>query len=1829
MAFADGSMLVNSCAANGFATDLSGTAQDDLLLGATHTTIDRVSETNARTAPDADANSATVSADGRYVVFASASTNLGAGGDTNGDSDIFLKDLQTGIVTRVSTTSAGKQAVSTGYGSISPVISADGRYVVFRSDATNLVAGDTNGAGDIFRKDLVTGEVKLITSNAAGVQANSESMGASVSADGRYVAFSSYASNLMPGDPASYPDIYVKDTLTGQLVLASSSADGAWGNGSSGGYGSYTRLSADGRYVMFDSTSSNLVEGDQDGISELFVKDLQTGKVECVDTDIHGNFLPGVAATGNLSADGRHVVFSTGQDVMYDGQDGPGSVYLRDLQTGELQRVVPSGGEGQYYPPAVSADGRFVVFSSTAALVATDTNGVEDVYVKDTTTGALARVSVGAAGEQASSGAFQPDISDDGSTIVLTATGSELTGGSPGGVQQVFTVANPLVGWTLRGGAGDDVYQISQPNVIVENVGEGTDTVRASISYVMVDNLERLELTGNAAINGQGNALANEIKGNGAANIIAGGGGDDTLDGAGGSDTASYEDATGGVTVSLALTGTQNTGGDGIDRLANFENLLGSAYGDSLTGTSAGNLLDGGHGADTLTGGAGNDVYVVDNAGDLTLETASGGSDEVRAWTSVTLQDSIENLTLAGSSAINGTGNGLSNTITGNSAGNVLDGGAGADTLVGGEGGDTYIIDNAGDKVTETGDSGVDQAFASVSFTLPSGVQTLTLTGTAAINATGNTENQNKIVGNAGANVLDDGGGNYDTLVGGAGDDTYILHGGIVSAIEAANGGVDTVYSSGRFTLGGELENLVLTGTSSIAGEGNGKNNRLTGNSGANYLDGGAGIDTMEGGAGDDRYVVDSTQDVITERAGEGSDSVRSWISWTLGANLESLELTGEAEINGTGNAQNNTLSGDFSANVLDGGVGADTMYGGGGGADTFIVDNAADLVSGDGDDLILSSVSFSLDDLSEVTHLTLTGSAAINGTGSYSADVLVGNAAGNVLDGNAGLDTMTGGAGDDTYIVDNAGDKTVELAGGGTDLVTSSITSTLQAEVENLTLTGMSEINGTGNALANVITGNQAANAISGAAGNDTLNGAAGADNLTGGTGDDTYIVDSTGDKTVELAGGGIDLVQSSVGLTLQAEIEKLTLTGSSAINGTGNSLANTITGNSAANVLDGGAGADTMTGGAGDDTYVVDNAADKTIEAAAGGTDAVQSSASFTLQAEIEKLTLTGAAAINGTGNSLANTITGNAAVNALDGAAGNDTLNGAGGADSLTGGAGDDTYIIDNAADKTVEIAGGGTDLVQSSITFSLQSEVEKLTLTGSSAINGTGNTLANTIIGNAGANVLNGGSGADTLTGGGGSDTYVVDNVGDKTVELAAGGTDLVQSSVGFTLQAEVENLVLTGTSAINGIGNALANVITGNAATNAISGDAGNDTLDGAAGADSLTGGAGNDTYVVDNAADKTVEVSGGGTDLVQSSVSFTLQAEVENLTLTGTGAINGSGNTLANTITGNTAANVLNGGAGIDTLTGGAGNDTYVADNVSDKTIEISGGGTDLVRSSVSFTLQAEVENLTLTGTAAINGTGNTLANTITGNTAANVLNGGIGNDTMTGGAGNDTYIVDNAADKIIEVTGGGIDAVQSSLSFTLQAEVENLTLTGTAALNGSGNALANKMVGNGAANTLDGQAGADTLTGGAGADVFAFSTALASDVITDFTHGADKIRLSQAAIHIGDGDTLVEGAVSVSGPNGFASNAELVIVNHDIAGAITTTNAAAAIGHANTAYATGDTRLFVVDNGSDSAIYLFKAADTNSIVSANELTLVATLDNTANTTVGDYLFGA
>ena len=379
----------------------------------------------------------------------------------------------------------------------------------------------------------------------------------------------------------------------------------------------------------------------------------------------------------------------------------------------------------------------------------------------------------------------------------------------------------------------------------------------------------------------------------------------------------------------------------------------------------------------------------------------------------------------------------------------------------------------------------------------------------------------------------------------------------------------------------------------------------------------------------------------------------------------------------------------------------------------------------------------------------------------------------------------------------------------------------------------------------------------------------------------------------------------------------------------------------------------------------------------------------------------------------------------------------------------------------------------------------------------------------------------------MNGGAGNDTYVVDNLGDIITETLTGGTDLVKSFIDYSLlNTNLENLTLIGSDDIDATGNALANILTGNA---------GNNRLDGGAGIDTMAGGLGDDTYVADVTGDKITELAGQGNDTIETSLAaFSLAAltAVENLTYTGLANFIGTGNGLANTIRGGIGNDILNGGLGTDTFVGGDGNDTYVVDNAGDVVDEGAGSGTDLVQSSVSFNLSmasGDVEKLTLTGSGAINGTGNGLANTITGNSGANTIEGKGDADILDGGSGTDTVSYASSGSGVTVVLNGG------TVSFGTGGDAEGDSIKNFE--NVTGSALADVLTGNGSANVINGGAGADTLTGGAGSDSFVFSSLLDPgniDTINDYSAPNDTLRLDDAIFSALAAGTLTSAAFRI-----------------------------------------------------------------------------------------------
>ncbi len=685
----------------------------------------------------------------------------------------------------------------------------------------------------------------------------------------------------------------------------------------------------------------------------------------------------------------------------------------------------------------------------------------------------------------------------------------------------------------------------------------------------------------------------------------------------------------------------------------------------------------------------------------------------------------------------------------------------------------------------------------------------------------------------------------------------------------------------------------------------------------------------------------------------------------------------------------------------------------------------------------------------------------------------------------------------------------------------------------------------------------------------------------------------------------------------------------------GSGN---DSLSGGSGDDVFDGGSGNDRLIGGAGTDTAAYGSSlAGVTVSLAI--IDVAQNTAGAGLDtlSSIENLS----------GTVFADRLTGSGGDNTLSGLAGDDTLEGGAGADVLAGGAGADTLdggLDYDMADYSVALGGVSVDTritgPQDTLGDGIDTLVSIEALRGSAFADTLTGGYRARLEGGGGDDRLTGGSGYSALFGGEGNDT-LVDGVGEAGLgDVLDGGAgfDIADFSVGpegveVDLQVESAQAIGAGrTVTLTGIeglvGTNLVDILSGGDEASFLSGGRGNDILEGRGGADSLLGGGGNDT-LIGGAGDDSLD-GGGAIDAANFSglrsdyVTADLGGGILRVTDLRPGSPDGvdtlvlveflhfsdqtvaaasirSGVTIIGTPGADTVSAIktvlgqplptaggdiiyglggndsLDGAGGEDAIYGGPGNDTFVVDDPGDHAIEAAGEGKDAVKASVTFTLSANVEDLTLTGSAAINGTGNGGDNKLTGNAAANVLyglggtdklDGGAGADMLYGGDGNDTYVVDNAGDQVFENAGEGNDTVQSAVTFILGDNIEALTLTGSAAINGTGNGLANKLTGNGAANILTGGAGADTLsaglgddtliggtgkdklTGGGGADTFVFGPAIAADAdsITDFGHGVDHLAFRAADYGLATGPlaaaNLVFGAAAVDAHAEFVYDA-------------------------------------------------------------------------------------
>jgi hypothetical protein len=421
-----------------------------------------------------------MSADGRYVAFESWANNL-VSGDTNGVPDIFVRDTQANITTRVSLSSDGAQGYNYPY---NPVISANGRYVAFNYGAP-LVSNDTNGKGDIFIRDVQTSTTEIVSLDSSGAQGNDSSGYPSLSADGRYLAFESDASNLVIGDTNGKRDIFWRDRQMGITRIVSVSSSGVSGN-----YHSYTpAISGDGRYVAFQSGASNLVSGDTNAFYDIFVRDMQTDtltRVSVSSSGVEGNNWSYHPA---ISANGRYVVFDSGASNLVSGDTMAGDVFVRDTQTNTTMRVSVSSsgaqGNGSSQSPSVSEDGRYVAFESIANnLVEGDTNGSADIFVRDTQANTTTRISVSSSGAQGNSfnGSGRSFISANGQYVAFESSDSNLVSGDTNGQWDIFVHEMDGATTTTITGDSPDPSLVNQSYTVSATVGAASGTPPGTVT---------------------------------------------------------------------------------------------------------------------------------------------------------------------------------------------------------------------------------------------------------------------------------------------------------------------------------------------------------------------------------------------------------------------------------------------------------------------------------------------------------------------------------------------------------------------------------------------------------------------------------------------------------------------------------------------------------------------------------------------------------------------------------------------------------------------------------------------------------------------------------------------------------------------------------------------------------------------------------------------------------------------------------------------------------------------------------------------------------------------------------------------------------------------------------------------------------------------------------------------------------------------------------------------------------------------------------------------------------------------------------------------------
>jgi len=1122
---------------------------------------------------DGDSNQSALNQEGRLIVFASDAFNLSD--KAFGLNNIYLKDTQSGVVTLLNMTAAGIVADSN---SFDPTISGDGQWVAFASYGANLTAKDTNNDSDIFLKNTQTGALTLVSTLSDGAAGDKGSSHPVLSRDGRYIVFQSQASNLIPGDGNGAVDIYFRDLQSSTLSLLSRNNERVIGNGNS----VTPVMSADGSWVAFASDASNLVKNDRNSMQDVFLTNTQNGQVVLISANGLGGAASGFSDSPSISADGKKVAFrSYATDLLADVEnDGYSDIYVKDINNGSL-KLVSIGvdnkpADGNCYDPVISPDGRYVAFVSEASnLIQGDNNNVDDVFLADLLTGVITRMEV--VGSVVGHNGY-PAFSGDSSLLVfshrdnlsnnlyawrsalptLTIANANITvdEGNSGVTSAVITVnlsvpstQSVTVDYRTVDGvatAGNDYDSLNNRLIFEPNQTSKTITVpirgdlrqetHETFQLVLFDPV-------NAALGNPAGAtvtirnddfnqpVSGEVKIIGSAIV------EQTLtidssalkDGDGlGAIRYEWQADGGSIGTGNAYKLTANEINKTITVTARYTDGQGTPESSISQSTAAVQPVQLNRvpiatpDSKTLS----EDAAVTTATGNVLANDSDPDNAQANALRvgEINGQEKLINTRLNGAYGIltlqanGGYTYALNNTATPVQA--LKKGAVVMDKF-------TYTaIDNAGAKATAdlifniTGQNDapvlsntflktrklpdVDNMLpGKIDYTIPAATftdrdQGDVLTYTAAIQTA---------IGQPFTPLpvwltFDAGKGRFTGTLAGTNVNTTELS-ITITATDSAGAKADVGLK--LFMGPGTPANDSIPGSSlDDRIDGRGGNDNIKGNLGADTLYGFIGNDSIDGGDGNDNLW-----------GGAGKD--------TLIGGKDNDRLTGDED--------NDSLNGGAGNDIMNGGVGNDTMDGGNGN-DTYMIDSAGDIIiesnpnssaAEGGRDIVRTSINFNAQksapnienfmvEGSRTVSIRandllnqITGNDASNRLEGLSGnDIIVGNSGDDILDGGLGIDSLIGGDGSDTYLINNTEDIITETqADGDQDKIVSSASYQLGDNIEVLELVGAA-LEGNGNTLGNSITGNANNNELNGYEGNDILNGFGGNDTISGGPGDD-----------------------------------------------------------------------------------------------------------------------------------------------------------------------------------------------------------------------------------------------------------------------------------------------------------------------------------------------------------------------------------------------------------------------------------------------------------------------------------------------------------------------------------------------------------------------------------------------------------------------------------------------------------------------------------------------------------------------------------------------------